>query len=248
MNKQVSIDELWNSAPAGDRVFDPETLTNLPPGAQRYLQRAIAPGTKLASAVRLRMHGEIKLQGWHPFKAEQVIYWDRGIIWSAATCTKGLPIWGSDRLVDGEGSMRWKLLGLFPVMTAIGADVTRSTVGRMQGEAIWLPSVLCRREVSWTEPEPFHLQATVTLLDEKTELMLALGNEGQLQSVCLKRWGNPDGGESRYVDFGGVIEGEGTFSGYTIPTRARVGWFFGSDRFETEGAFFRVAIDDAIYR
>ncbi|MDY6782263.1 MAG: DUF6544 family protein [Cyanobacteriota bacterium] len=248
MNKQVSLDELWNSAPSGDRVFRPEDFANLPSGARRYLERAIAPGTKLASAVRLRMHGEIDIKGWRPFKAEQVIYWDRGIIWRAATRVNGLPIWGSDRLVDGEGAMRWKLLGLFPIVTAAGSDVTRSTVGRMQGEAVWLPSTFCRREVSWTETDPLHPRATVTLLDEETELVLTLSREGQLQSIKLKRWDNPDETEFRYIDFGCVVESEGTFSGYTIPTDVRVGWYFGSDRFETEGEFFRAAIDEAVYR
>jgi len=41
---------------------------------------------------------------------------------------------------------------------------------------------------------------------------------------------------------------EGAFSGYTIPTRMRVGWHFGTPKFDTEGEFFRVVIDDAIYR
>jgi hypothetical protein len=56
------------------------------------------------------------------------------------------------------------------------------------------------------------------------------------------------GTEFRYVDFGGILEEESTFCGYTIPTRLRVGWYFGSERFESEGEFFRATIDDAIYR
>jgi hypothetical protein len=38
------------------------------------------------------------------------------------------------------------------------------------------------------------------------------------------------------------------FGEYTIPTRLRLGWFFGSDRFESEGEFFRCSINNAIYR
>lgn len=62
------------------------------------------------------------------------------------------------------------------------------------------------------------------------------------------RWGNPDGGEHHYVDFGGVVEAEATFEDYTIPTRLRSGWFFDSASFESEGEFFRCTIDNAIYR
>lgn len=33
------------------------------------------------------------------------------------------------------------------------------------------------------------------------------------------------------------------FDGLTIPTEYRVGWYFGSDRFESEGEFFRCTLD-----
>jgi len=42
--------------------------------------------------------------------------------------------------------------------------------------------------------------------------------------------------------------GGGSFGGYTIPTRVRVGWHFGGARFEREGEFFRCRIDEARYR
>jgi hypothetical protein len=69
-----------------------------------------------------------------------------------------------------------------------------------------------------------------------------------LQRVKFARWGNPEGGEFHYVDFGGIIEESGTFGGYTVPTRLRLGWFFESDRFDSEGEFFRCTIDKAVYR
>lgn len=248
MSKQVSLDELWKSAPAADQAFQPDQLTDLPDPARRYLEHAIAPGTKLASAVRLRMHGEIKLKNWQTFKAEQVICWKRGMIWQAIAWMNGLPIRGWDRLVDGKGAMQWKLLGLFPVLTATGSDITRSGIGRMQGECVWLPSVFCDRAVKWTASDNFHAHAHLTLLDETTELIFMVSETGQLEQLSLKRWGNPEGAEHHYVDFGGYLEEEGTFSGYTIPTQLRVGWYFGSERFESEGEFFRATIDEAIYR
>jgi len=41
---------------------------------------------------------------------------------------------------------------------------------------------------------------------------------------------------------------ERSFGGYTLPTRLRAGWHFGTERFESEGEFFRVTIDDAVFR
>jgi hypothetical protein len=66
--------------------------------------------------------------------------------------------------------------------------------------------------------------------------------------VSVSRWGNPEGAEFRYAAFGGLVEKEEAFDGYTIPTRIRVGWYAGSERFASEGEFFRVTIDDALYR
>lgn len=52
----------------------------------------------------------------------------------------------------------------------------------------------------------------------------------------------------RDLDFGGLVEAEDTFDGYAIPTRIRIGWHFGSDRFESEGEFFRATVDSARFR
>lgn len=150
MSKEPSLDDLWNSAGPATRAFEPDSISGLPDPARRYLQHAIAPGTPLASAVRLRMHGEIKLGKWLAFTAEEVIHWGQGFLWKASVRQNGIPIWGFDRLVAGQGAMRWKLLGLIPVMTASGPDVTRSSAGRMMAESMWLPSVLVREEAVWT--------------------------------------------------------------------------------------------------
>jgi hypothetical protein len=159
MTRELSLDELWDFVPSGDRVFRPGQLAGLPDPARRYLEHAIASGTRLASAVRLRMHGEIKLNHWLPLTAEQVIRWGRGMIWSAAVRMRGIPIRGSDRLVDGEGATRWKLFGIIPVATASGPDITRSVAGRVEVESIWLPSVKTPRLSS----TPFGLRGEKTI-------------------------------------------------------------------------------------
>lgn len=248
MTKKLSLDALWDSTPHHEHPSRPEQLSALPEAARRYLEHAIAPGTSLASAVRLRMHGEIKLKGWLPFTAEQVIRQDRGMIWRASVRMRGLPVRGFDRILDGAGEMRWKLLGLIPVMTASGPDISRSAAGRLQAEHMWLPSALCLEGVSWSESASSQLRAAFTAQGHPGELTLTVDGTGRLESVKMQRWGNPEGDAFHAADFGGIAEAEGTFSGYTIPTRLRVGWYFGTDRFASEGEFFRVTIDDARFR
>jgi hypothetical protein len=253
VTKQISLNALWDSAISKDRVFHADEFSDLPEAARRYLEYAIAPETAIASAVRLKMHGEIKLKSWIPFKAEQVICWEHGLIWSAtAWMNSFFPIVGSDRIIDGIGAMQWKLLGLFPVMTASGSDITRSAIGRLQSESVCLPSVFCGDHVSWISTDSSHLDSSLhssfVVQGERAELDFTIDQTGRLKTFKLPRWGNPDGAEFRYVDFGGILEEDGTFCGYTIPTRLRVGWYFGTERFESEGEFFRATIYDAIYR
>ena len=253
MTKSTSLDALWESATPTELVFNSDKLAHLPEAAKQYLEHAIAPGTKLASAVRLKMHGEIKLKKWIPFTAEQVVCWEHGLIWSATAWMNGfLPIVGSDRVIDGVGAMKWKLLGLFPVMTASGEDITRSSIGRLESESLCLPSVFYRDDVSFTStalsPLDSNLHSSFVVQGDRAELDFTIDQTGRLKTFKLPRWGNPDGAEFRYVDFGGTLEDDRTFCGYTIPTRLRIGWYFGSERFESEGEFFRATIDDAIYR
>jgi hypothetical protein len=248
MAKDSSLEDLWNSAQAGERAFDPARLQRIPKEARRYLQHAIAPGTPLATAVHLKMHGEIKLKGWLPFHAQQVICWDQGMIWRAAVQMHGISIRGGDSYLDGQGTMRWRLFGVLPVVNASGTDITRSAAGRVNIESIWLPSVLCNDEISWTALKETHFHAKFIAHDETADIDYVTDGRGRLQSVNMPRWGNPEGGEFHLANCGGFVEEEAAFGGYTIPTRMRVGWHFGTDRFESEGEFFRVTIDDAVYR
>lgn len=98
-----SLEDLWRTVPAVESRFDPARSASLPTSAHRYLQHAIADGAPLALAVRLRMHGEIKLGRWLPFTAEQVIRTNRGMVWRASVRWNQLPILGADSLLGRQG-------------------------------------------------------------------------------------------------------------------------------------------------
>lgn len=248
MSERLSLDSFWHSAPRADTVFNSALIANLPDIAKRYFAHTIAPGTLLARAVRLRMHGEIKLKDWGPFSAEEVIRSDRGLIWQAAVRMKGLPVRGYDRFIDGAGEMRWKLLGLVPLITASGADITRSAAGRFAAESVWLPSLLLSPNASWTVGDSNVARVVLNVGGQTTDMEFVVDESGRLRSITMQRWGNPEGREFHWASFGGTVDHESTFGGYTIPTTLRIGWHFGTERFEAEGEFFRCTIDDAAFR
>jgi len=249
MRHNRQLEQLWSSAPAPERESDPSSVESLPPVARSYLRHALAPGAKLSTCARLSMTGAIKLDpGWCEFEAEQVLRWDRGFVWAARAKVNRLPVTGFDRWVDGVGAMRWKLLGLFPVMRADGPDITRSAAGRLHTEAIWIPAALIGPGVTWSDRGPGCTVARIEEHGETSQLALEVDADGALRSCSIERWGDTNSGDFAYHPFGGTAADERTFEGITIPTRHSVGWHFGTPAFEGEGEFFRCTLGEVEYR
>lgn len=244
------FEALWSDATPGP-PFRAAEVEGLPPAARRYFTHAIAEGTPRASAVRLSMRGEIRLKDeWEPFEAEQVIRAHRGFVWRATVRMKGISVKGSDRFVDGRGAVRWKLLGIIPVARAEGPEIARSAAGRAQIEGIWLPSALLEESLDWERVDATHAAARVRVGDHASRVELSVDDAGRLRAASMLRWGTPGGVDApqEQAPFGCVVEDEGTFDGVTIPTLLRVGWYFGTERFEGEGVFFRCEVERAEFR
>jgi hypothetical protein len=245
---ELDLEELWKRAPRAARRFNAQNVEHLPEVARSYLAHAIESGAPLASAVRLRMHGRIRLKRWRKFKAVQVITSDGAMVWRASVRMGRAFIRGYDRFVGGQGEMKWRLFGLVPIIREAGIDVTRSIANRVAAESIWLPSMLADERVRWRTGDGNVALANFSIGEYATELRMTL-DHGRLIAVGLPRWGNPDGGPFRETPFGAYVDQEATFGRYTIPARLRVGWHFDdAARFDAEGKFFEVSIDDATYR
>ncbi len=242
------LERLWDAAPASRERRIRAQLPELPDAASLYLGHAIARGAPPVDAGRLRMHGEIRLGGWVRFEAEQVIRRGRGMVWRARTRAHGLPVRGFDRIVDGRGEMRWKLLGLVPVLSRSGPDIDRSAAGRLAAELVWLPSALAGAEVRWTQPAPGLVAAEFEAQGFPHHLRLVLRDDGSVAELRTRRWGDPEGGAFREEEFGGVVEDETRFGDFTIPSRLRIGWHPGTERFAADGEFIRVTVTRADYR
>ena len=227
--------------PSTDDVFGPEELEGLPTPVARYLRAAIAPGTPLVPAARLKMHGSIKLgTRWLPFRARQVLAPHGDSVWSARVA--GF-VSGADQYVEGRGSMQWKLLGLIPIVRAEGPDVSRSSAGRFGAEAMWVPtSLMPRFGVTWTSSDETSITAAFTKDDVDIALRVVLEQGGRIRSIRFDRWGDANNtGTFELAPFGVDVIGYGTFDGLRIPCAGRGGWFHGTERWD-EGEFFRYEI------
>jgi uncharacterized protein DUF6544 len=224
-------------------VFTDGELDGLPTPVRRYLQTAIAPGTPLARAAQLRMRGKIKLGRWLPFRAGEILAPHRGFRWNARVA--GGLISGFDSYLAGRGQMRWKLLGLIPVMRTEGPDVTRSAAARAAGEAGWVPtSLLPRFGVRWSATDDHHIAARYRIDDVDIDLRVVLDDDARPVSWAFDRWGDPTNtGSWGWHPFGAAVGGYVTFDGVTVPGTGLAGWFFGTQRW-SEGVFFRYTLTD----
>ncbi|MFC0037178.1 DUF6544 family protein [Actinomadura rayongensis] len=235
------------AAPTGrPAAFDPAMVAGLPDAARRWLLHAIAPGTPLATGARLRTRGAIRLGGaWRPFTAAQILRPPEGFVWSATARVAGLPVIGHDLYDAGAGEMRWRLLGAIPVLSASGPDVTRSAAGRLAGELVLDPAAALSPAVSFEHVDDRRVRADVTIGGAAHPVTLTVAPDGALVSVTLPRWGNPDGAYREHA-FGAEFLAERTFGGFTVPSRARAGWWYGTDRWD-EGEFFRFTLRHAAF-
>lgn len=217
--------------------FTEERVSGLPGAARRYLLHAIAPGTPLAGAVRLDTDFAMRLTA-HADKpvdlpGTEVLAPPRGLVWRARARIGPVPVRVGDHYAAGEGAVSVYALGLLPLVRATGPDVSRSARGRLAVEAIWLPSALLPGEdVEWEEVSEDQTRATLTIDGEPIPLTLTVGRDGSLREATMTRYGDVGVDSWCPIPYGVAAEAEATFNGYTIPTRLRGGWWYGTERYD----------------
>jgi hypothetical protein len=257
LGNESRIEQLWRtladarSPDVEHQRFHPQMVEGLPAPARRYLLHAIEPGTPLATSVRLDISGSIRLSRDAdplPMDSEEILAPPRGYIWRARVRQGPVTIRGFDAYAEGEAEMRWWLAGVIPVVRAKGDDLSRSAIGRLLGEAVFLPATLLPgRGAVWEQVNDSTARVRLKAKDEVVEITVEVGPDGSLQGVVFPRWNaDPANGPVGYLRFASdQFTEERTFNGYTIPTRYRSGWRLGD---ADEFAFFFAAITNAEYR
>ena len=132
-------------------------------------------------------------------------------------------------------------------MHSEGADVDQSAAGRLAGEAIRAPASFLGPGVNWQpSSQPNTVTAVRRIGRHAVSTDLLVSERGALRSVTIRRWGNRAKQPWGEYPFGGKVEQEATFDGFTIASVLAVGWFFGTDQ-AANGEFFRLRITHAHY-
>lgn len=225
-------------------------VSGLPEIAQRYFAHAIAPGTPLRTTVRLEMDGTFLLGDTAKFQtyamtARQILAPPAEFVWIPEMQSGVMHISGSDALVRAEGWTRFWINGLVPVVNLrTSSDLNRSALARSAMEAVWAPaSLLPGNGVTWQQTGPNTARLIFATGIEPVEM--TLGPDGRVLEVVTMRWSdaNPDR-TFRLQPFGGTMEAEAMFGGFTIPSLIKIGNHFGTDDYLP---FFQAEITAAEY-
>lgn len=241
--RQAAWDHL-RAAGADALRFDVGSIAQLPAPARRLLTASLVPDAALAGTVVLQMEGRIRLGRWLPFTARQVLSVGRGFVWAARVGWGPLVVTGHDMLVHEEGGLDFRLWGLVPVARAAGADIDRSTVGRLAAETVaWAPQGLTpAMGATWTGVDDHRAVVTLPVGSHRVDVTVTVDDDGHATELSLARWGNPDGGAFDWHSFGGSVTGWDTFEGTVIGTRGTVGWHW--DTPDRRATFFEWAVTD----
>ena len=235
--------------------YDPAMVEGLPELAQRYFDRAIAPGTPLHRVVRLEMEGTFVLNGAEmPMRARQILAPPaRGFVWRAEVGAGLMRFAGSDgyhALEDGprESWTKFWLYGLIPLARTGGSeDHARAAATRVMLEAVWAPaSLLPRFGAHWIQTGPDSAEVRFSAARGIEPMRITLDAEGNPAELVALRWtdANPDR-VHRLQPFSGRILETGGFQGFTIPTRVELGNLFGTPDY---APFFFATVTAAEYR
>lgn len=228
-------------------------VADQPEIAQRYFAHAIATGTPLASVVELEMRGTFLLgdkdkHQRYAMNARQVLRPPFEFVWMPVLKSGPMTITGSDALADGRAWTRFWINGLVPVANVGSSpDLVRSASFRAATEGIWVPaSLLPQNGVKWEQTGKDRARVTVTAVKPAIILDLTLSSDGAVREIVGQRWSNANAGkEFRLQPFGGTVEAEASFGGYTIPSRVSVGNHYGTGDYLP---FFQAEIVRASFR
>ncbi|MEO8686105.1 MAG: DUF6544 family protein [Devosia sp.] len=244
---------LIDRTPAPMRTFDPRSIETMPEIARRYFGHAIAPGTLLSRLAEIEMSGTFSLGTKaqpmpYAMTARQLIAAPHAFVWIASMHSGPAWIAGSDALIDDVGWTRFWLGGLLQVANdGFSEDFLRSAVARPALEAIWAPaSLLPERGVRWTAAGLDAADVVIPTTHGEVTINLVLEKSGKVKQVSTLRWTNANSQKVfAYQPFGGTVEAETTFGGYTVPSAVSIGNMFGTGDYFP---FFEAQISAIKYR
>ncbi|WP_138430029.1 DUF6920 family protein [Fodinibius saliphilus] len=243
------VKQFWDSIPAKQTKVHDKVIYDLPPIVSRWIDQTNIADQQFVQAIQLKQKGKMKTTpdgGWMSVQAEQFIKTaNPSFLWVAeAEMAPYIHLAGRDKYKDGKGHMLIKLLSLFPVVNAEGAEMNQGTLVRYLAEMVWYPSAVTEEYLRWEQLDSSSARATIKYGGITTSGIFEFNKDGlpvrfkaeryytRQERATLERWViNIDPSSYQLLD------------GIMIPTQASVTWQL------DEGAFkwYILEITEATY-
>jgi hypothetical protein len=210
----------------GERVYTREELADLPDPVQTYFEAVLPEGKPRARTARIEQHGELLLgDSWKPFSGTQHVTVDPpGFVWDATVRFAPLvPVRVVDAYVDGEGSLRAKLLSALTVSAAPPSpELNESELLRYLAESVWVPTALLPGAgVEWEAIDDHSARATLEDGDTTASLVFHFDDWRVERVHAEARYRQEDDDVAPWTGYLGAYE---EFEGVRVPTQAEIEW------------------------
>jgi hypothetical protein len=209
-----------------DRVYTREDLADLPAPVRRYLDAVLTEGQPRARTARIEQRGEIRLgEAWKQFSGTQHVAVDPpGFVWDATVrFAPMVPVRVVDAYVDGEGSLRAKLLSALTVSAAAPApEINESELLRYLAESVWVPTALLPGAgVEWEAIDDETARATLDDGDATASLVFHFDDWRVERVHAEARYRQEDDDVAPWTGYFDAYE---AFDGVRVPAEGEVEW------------------------
>lgn len=241
-------------SPASPSSIDPEEITTLPPIVQKYFRLVLENRAPLIQIAELSQTGGFRakpeMKSWSAMHAEQRFSTSpRGFVWCAEiSMLPGVPITICDSYIEGEGSMKGRLLSLVPIInTSTNKALNEAALQRYLAEAVWFPTALLPSQgVRWKKIDERRATATITDHGMRVSMEYTFNETGEIVSVYTPQRYREVDGEYIATPWRGRLSDYTRADGFLVPTYAEAAWLLGEDTY----TYWRADIKkiDYIYR
>ena len=206
-----------------------EDFDKLPAPVQRYFRLVLKDGQTHLKTVRLKQKGEFFLnEKWIPFEATQYFSANpNGFVWDAEMRLNPLiNIRVRDVFVEGEGSMKAKILSIFTVADAEKKpQLNSAALQRYLAESVWFPTALLPSEnLVWSKINENRALATLTESGTTVSLEFRFNEAGEITEVFSPARFREVEGEFVPTAWAGRFSNYEERNGMYIPTEGEVEW------------------------
>jgi len=174
-----------------ERTFDPDDVADLPAPVRRYFETVLDEGQPHSRTVRLEQRGQFRVgdanSAWKPLEATQRVTVDPpGFVWDATVrLAPFVPVRVVDAYVEGEGSLRARLLSVLTVADADPSpELDAGELQRYLAEAVWYPTALLPGAgVRWDSIDERSARATLEHEDTTVSLVFQFDDENLVERV-----------------------------------------------------------------